>query len=231
MRPAGPFDLGNQNAYFGGWTTTGPDKTSIVMAFPVEGWRGSAAVILRQGRAGAVDGVVHSFPEVDASQAWTQAQAIQSLDIDAQGWPAVGQRDPVIGALQKQFQFLRPVLFYSPYEAACAFLLGHRISTKQRNAIRDALARTYGEAIPIDGVTLCLSQTPGLAHHRRFQGCSTREVYALACGGPGCARGLASARLSTPNAGRRRAQAITCATRCGSILCAGHPASRRRADR
>ena len=41
-----------------------------------------------------------------------------SLDHDAAPWAEVGARYPVIGALQREFAGLRPVLFHSPYEAA-----------------------------------------------------------------------------------------------------------------
>ncbi len=49
--PQGPFDLANQNQYFGGWPTLPDDPGAIVIAFPVEGWQGSAAVVLRQSAA------------------------------------------------------------------------------------------------------------------------------------------------------------------------------------
>ncbi len=77
--------------------------------------------------------------------AWQQALATLSLDSEATGWPEVGQRDPVIGHLQQTYQFLRPVLFHSPYEAAAAFIIGHRISIQQGRAIRQAMAREIGE--------------------------------------------------------------------------------------
>jgi DNA-3-methyladenine glycosylase II len=47
-----------------------------------------------------------------------------SLDHDGAGWPAVGERDPVIARLQAQYNYLRPVCFYSSYEAATSFVLG-----------------------------------------------------------------------------------------------------------
>ncbi|MDG6106455.1 hypothetical protein Daura_27155 [Dactylosporangium aurantiacum] len=54
----GPFDLARQNEYFGGWTQPVGDARTIVMAFPVEGWTHSAAVLLRQDSPGTVTGEV-----------------------------------------------------------------------------------------------------------------------------------------------------------------------------
>lgn len=135
MMPRGPFDLATANLYFGGWVTGGSDQAGFVMAFPVEGWQTSAAVALRQDERGAIIGEVHCAGGENMEQAWWQALAVLSLDCDGVGWPQVGQRDPVIGRLQDTCHFLRPVLFHSPYEAAAAFIISHRISMKQGRAI------------------------------------------------------------------------------------------------
>ena len=50
-----------------------------------------------------------------------------SLSISSNGFVEIGRRDAVIGRLQSAYRNLRPVLFHSPYEAACAFVIGHRI--------------------------------------------------------------------------------------------------------
>ena len=47
-----------------------------------------------------------------------QVTRILSLDVDGTGFPEVGRRDPVVGGLQARWPGLRPVGFYSPYEAA-----------------------------------------------------------------------------------------------------------------
>src|SRR3954447_20924566 len=100
----GPYDMARQAARFGGWVR-GTDG-DIVMAFPVEGWTHSAAVVLRQ-KGDTVEGDVRGGGQA----AWEQALAALSLDEDGSGYPAVGERDPVLGALQREWDFLRPVLF------------------------------------------------------------------------------------------------------------------------
>ena len=151
--PKGPFSLAAANAHFGGWlaeASAEPDSP-VVMAFPVEGWDVSAAVVLRQDADGKVNGEVFTTSTGDAAaagRAWRQALSVLSLDVDGSGFHAVGRSDPVIGGLQERYPGLRPVLFHSPYEAAVSFLIGHRISIAQGRSIRRRIAAEHGAAIP-----------------------------------------------------------------------------------
>jgi DNA-3-methyladenine glycosylase II len=169
MVPRGPFDLENQTSRFGGWPKLGD---GIVMPFPVEGWNGSAAVVMRQ-RANVITGAIHGASDADAERAWHQAMATVSLDVDGDGFVHIGRRDAVIGRLQAEYRNLRPVLFHSPYEAACAFVIGHRITILQTRRIRQRLAEEIGATIEVDGAAftafpdpralLRLESFPGLA--------------------------------------------------------------------
>jgi DNA-3-methyladenine glycosylase II len=150
MVPRGPFDLANEATRFGGWPTLGE---AIVIAFPIEGWTSSAAVVMRQ-RGDKISGQVYDAGEADAKRAWEQALATVSLDVDGGGFPDVGRRDPVISRLQAEYHHLRPVLFHSPYEAACAFIIGHRITILQTRRIRQRLAEEIGGKIDVDGTAV-----------------------------------------------------------------------------
>jgi DNA-3-methyladenine glycosylase II len=118
------------------------------MTFPVEGWRASAAVVVRQEPSGQVVGDVHGT-EDDAEAAWKTAMAALSLDHDGSAFPEVGQRDPVIGRLQDHFGLMRPVCFHSPYEAGAAFVIGHRMSIAQTRSVRAKLAAEHGDAVSV----------------------------------------------------------------------------------
>lgn len=148
IKPNGYFDLLNTNQYFGGWLTVNADDQAIVMTFPMEGWKASSAVVMRQDNTGRVIGQVQCENQ-HAHAAWRQALATLSLDYDGTGWGAVGERDPLIGRLQVSYKLLRPVLFHSPYEAAAAFVIGHRLSIKQGRAIRQAMAKEYGDKVRV----------------------------------------------------------------------------------
>ncbi len=144
----GQYSLREQSRRFGGFAHPAGED-SAAMAFPVEGWTHAAAVTLAQTGEHTIEGRVVGGRD-DDDRPWRQALAVLSLDIDATGYAEVGERDPVIGRLQRENAYLRPVLFHSPYEAACAFVIGHRIRIDQGRTIRARMAREHGETIDVD---------------------------------------------------------------------------------
>jgi len=174
FQPKGPFDLRFQNQFFNGWPTLATDEETIVMAFPVEGWQTSAAVTLRQADDGMLYGCVYGVQEKQqALAAQAQALAAMSLDVDGSRWLEVGKQDPHIGELQTYYHGMRPTLFHSPYEAACAFVIGHRIHIAQTRKLRAKMAEQYGKKIMVEGEAffafpepenlLKLEEFPGIA--------------------------------------------------------------------
>lgn len=179
IQPRGPFDLATSRDFAGGFPAgigaRPGDAGSILMAFPVEGWRASAVVELGQEPDGTLRGAV--FGDADLETVTIQAARSLSLDHDGSGWPDIGRRDPVIGRLQERFGLLRPVCFYSAYEAATSFVIGQRISMTQTRRVKERLAELAGDAIEVDvdGAThtirafprpqrlLELAEVPGLA--------------------------------------------------------------------
>ena len=156
IQPAGPFSLRSAGSFAGGFAASigsgGPSSPGMVIAFPVEGWAGSAAVSVSQ----ADDGVVHTRATTtgnpDMGTIRRQVARCLSLDHDAGGWPEVGARDPVIGRLQEQYDYLRPVCFYSAYEAVTSFVIGQRIARRQSARIKAWLGEQLGDRIELDGV-------------------------------------------------------------------------------
>jgi DNA-3-methyladenine glycosylase II len=153
--PRGPFSLAAARDFAGGFPAgigggeVGPG--SITLAFPVEGTEESAAIELWQD----ADGVVRGRSDADGpllERAIVQAKRSLSLDHDGTGWPAVGERDPIIGRLQHEREFLRPVCFYSAYEAATSFVIGQRISRRQSAVIKRDLSERLGDRPSIAGV-------------------------------------------------------------------------------
>lgn len=150
ISPKAPFDLKNQNSYFGSWPvlTDTDEEYSIIITFPVEGWKESAAVVMTQKNDGGLSVVVHGT-KTQSEKAVNQALATLSLDVDDAEWEAVGGKDQVIDTLQKKYDCLRPTLFHSPYEAAVGFVIGQRISVKQRQAIQKKMSDQLGEKITV----------------------------------------------------------------------------------
>ena len=154
IQPRGPFSLAAAQSFAGGFPSSigggAVGATSIAMAFPVEGTNSSAAVELSQ----QADGVVVGRTDAPASlidQVQRQAARSLSLDHDGSGWPDVGKRDPVMGRLQKTHDYLRPVCFYSAYEAATSFVIGQRIAMRQSAVIKKRLGEEFGDAPTVDG--------------------------------------------------------------------------------
>ena len=154
IRPQGPFSLAAAQDFAGGFPPGigggAVSGQSIAMAFPIEGTDSSAAVDLSQRADGLVVG------RTDAPSALVEAvrrQAARSLSLDNDGtdWPAVGKRDPVIGRLQQAHGFMRPVCFYSAYEAATSFVIGQRISMRQGAAIKKRLGEEFGDRPTVEG--------------------------------------------------------------------------------
>jgi DNA-3-methyladenine glycosylase II len=152
IEPRGPFSLAAAQDFAGGFAAgIGAHGTAsgLLMTFPVERWRDSAAVDVWQGPDGVVHGEVAGTDDLET--AMRQAARSLSLDHDGAGWKAVGDRDPVLGALQAQYAWLRPVCFYSAYEAATSFVIGQRIALRQARIVKDRLAAEYGDPIEIGG--------------------------------------------------------------------------------
>ncbi len=157
IEPKGRFNLAAAQRFLGGFTpasgTFADHDDRLTMAFPVDGWAGSAAVVVWQGDDIRGEAVVSSA-DVPIDAVRGQVARTLSLDHDGTGWDDVGRRDPVIGRLQAEFDHLRPVCFYSPYEAAVQAIIGQRISMRQAATMKTALAKEHGEALQIGGQRL-----------------------------------------------------------------------------
>jgi DNA-3-methyladenine glycosylase II len=64
---------------------------------------------------------------------------------------ALGKCDLVMGRLQARYPGLRPVCFFSPYEAAVWALISHRIRITQAAQIKARLAEELGPVVKIHG--------------------------------------------------------------------------------
>lgn len=122
------------------------------LAFVVDAMDGVAGVALRQDAGGVVRGQLVGDADPDAVR--RQVARVLSLDHDAAGYAALGERDPVLGALQRARPGLRPVLWPSPYEAAAWAILSARSGLRQTLAVRRRLQEQHGVAVQVDGERL-----------------------------------------------------------------------------
>jgi DNA-3-methyladenine glycosylase II len=158
LEPRGPFTLASAARFVAGWPPGQADvgEDELRLDFLVDDWSGPAHVVLREA-----DGVIGGTVEADnAERAIAQAARIVSLDHDGSGYPEVGERDPIVGELQRASGFLRPVLFHSPYEAAAWSVLSARTQHAQAVRLRDALSDDG--IFPAPEQLLQLRELPGL---------------------------------------------------------------------
>ncbi len=193
IEPRGRFSLAAAQDFAGGFPAGigggAATATSLVMAYPLEDgtWSHSALVELSQPEDDAPI-TARLVTTGDSEAALRQALRAVSLDHDGSGWPAVGERDPVIGVLQRDHRFLRPVCFYSAYEAATSFVIGQRIARTQAARIKAHLGDLAGDRLDLDGRSfsafprperlLELGEVPGLSAEKmtRLEGIARAAI-------------------------------------------------------
>jgi DNA-3-methyladenine glycosylase II len=156
LAASGPFSLAASIRFVEGFTPAASAAAAgepLEMAFPVEGTWQTVGVRVRGHPGGAEYEVVSpAEPSRDLLTAVrAQVARILSLDVNGSGFPAVGERDPVIAGLQRRYPGLRPVGFWSPYEAAAWAIIGQRIRIRQAAAIKAGMARQLGETVSFGG--------------------------------------------------------------------------------
>jgi DNA-3-methyladenine glycosylase II len=149
ITPDGPFSLAAASHFGFGPNTGRPTYADAQMklAFPSDDFTNHAFVTLNQQANGDVTGIIES--EADTEVVLKQVRRILSLNASGAEWAAVGDKDPVLGAMQREHPGLRPVSFHSPYEAAAWSIISARRQRAQgtavRNRIAEQLGRVYGE--------------------------------------------------------------------------------------
>jgi DNA-3-methyladenine glycosylase II len=80
-----------------------------------------------------------------------QVARILSLDVDGTALGEVARRDPVVAHLVRSAPGLRPVCFWSPWEAACWAVLSQRTSMRTASALKQRISRVHGTPVMVDG--------------------------------------------------------------------------------
>jgi len=161
----GAFSL-RESALFGFGQRAGAASWDGVMrlAFCLDGGFETQVGVELTQEANVVTGVVHGCTSADSAGDLDlirrHVARVLSLDHDARGFAAVGDRDPVIGALQHVARGLRPPLFYSPYEAAVWSVLSARRPAAQMARVRAALSEAHGAVFDLAGEHLAALPTP-----------------------------------------------------------------------
>jgi DNA-3-methyladenine glycosylase II len=166
IEPRGPFSL-CAAAEFGFGPNAGRPPAfdgAMRLAFGIDGGAGYAGVVIRQpGDDGRLECEVHTLDAPgggDLTPIERQLARVLSLDHDGDEFLAIGERDPVIGELQRRHPGQRPVLFHSPYEAAAWSVISARRQPAQAARLRRELGATLGRTFELAGEPLVAFPQP-----------------------------------------------------------------------
>jgi len=139
-----------------------PFDGAMRLAFPVDGDCGYAGVVVRQQEDDAplTAELDLGGGNADPDTAIRQVARVLSLDHDGMEFAAVGERDPVIGRLQRAHPGQRPVLFHSPYEAAAWSVISARRAAAQSAVVRRGIAADLGETFTLAGEAVAAFPRP-----------------------------------------------------------------------
>jgi DNA-3-methyladenine glycosylase II len=187
--PRGPFSLAASIRFLEGFAPAayagpngaggaGPQDAVLELAFPMEGSWQTVGVRVRQD-AGEVTAEIVSPSRAGAelvAELRPQVERILSLDVDGSGFAAVGERDPVVGQIQRRYPGLRPVGFWSPYEAGAWTIIGHRIRMTQAAAVKARMSEKLGEPVSFGSRVVHAFPSPvRLAELETFPGLAGRK--------------------------------------------------------
>ena len=189
LEPSGPFSVDAAARFLIGFSplsgTRGASDGHVHLAFSVDESESTVGVCL-QARADAINGEI--VGEADPAVVQKQVARIFSLDVDGTGFADVARRDPVVGELQAQYPGLRPVSFYSPYEAGAWALLSQRVQMTQAARTKARMAEELGDTFELHGDRVHAFPAPTrLLELETFRGLFGRKAEYL--------RGLAHAAL------------------------------------
>ncbi len=120
------------------------------------------------------------YGDAPAEVVQKQTARILSLDVDGRDWPAVGERDAVVGRLQRMFPGFRPVNWSNAYEAAAWCLISSRIAMRQAQGIKDRMSRELGAVVDVHGHRLwCFPGPEALIRLSAYRGLFGRKVEYL----------------------------------------------------
>ncbi|HEX4057453.1 MAG TPA: hypothetical protein VHX87_03935 [Galbitalea sp.] len=185
IEPEGPFSLAAA-ANFGFGPHTGRPMTepaegaapTMNLAFVTDDFGSHAFVALTQRPDGNLVGTIES--DADPRRVERQVRRILSLDASATDWLKVGEKDAVLGEMQRTNAGLRPVLFHSPYEAAAWSIISARRQRAQGVVVRNRIAEALGRVYRDGSERLLAFPTPEkLLELRDIQGLEETKVQRL----------------------------------------------------
>ncbi|WP_049558418.1 DNA-3-methyladenine glycosylase family protein [Nonomuraea sp. SBT364] len=146
----GPFDFGASLRFVEDWPATAAlpsDGRALRFAYCAESdWRPIGVTV-----TGAPGGVAVATTRPAGPGIRGEVARILSLDVDGTGFAKVAEADPVLGDVRERSPGLRPVCFWSPWEAACWAVIVQRSSMLIASRIKQRIAERHGARVDVDG--------------------------------------------------------------------------------
>ncbi|WP_432924949.1 DNA-3-methyladenine glycosylase family protein [Microbispora sp. CA-135349] len=155
----GPFDFAATLRFVEDWPATSAlpsDGRALRFAYCAESdWLPIGVTV-----TAAPDGVAAATTRAAGPGIRDEVARILSLDVDGSGFAKAGEADPVLGDLQRKSPGLRPLCFWSPWEAACWAVIVQRSSMLAAARIKQRIAERYGAKVVVDGETYAAFPPP-----------------------------------------------------------------------
>jgi DNA-3-methyladenine glycosylase II len=150
IQPRGRFDLFRSIAFLEEWPAARKPADDVLrFSFCAEGdWRPVGVRVSQDGDQVEVEATGPGHPVEDLPD---QVARILSLDIDGAALDGIAHHDPAVADLIATVPGLRPVCFWTPWEAACWAVLSQRTSMRTASALKQRIARELGSPVVVDG--------------------------------------------------------------------------------
>jgi len=130
---------------------------TLTLAFRLDGSYAPVVVALREQ---GDDLWLEIAGDVPPAAVKKQVARILGLEGDARAWLELGERDLVVGDLQRQFRGFFTAAKASPYDAATWAVIAPRMNQQQAARIKQGLARDLGDALTLNGNTHYVFPSP-----------------------------------------------------------------------
>ena len=160
IEPRAPFDLSRSIGFLEAWPVTRRPAADAVLRFAFcteHDWRPVGIRVAQHD--GRVD-VEATGPGSAAPDLAAQVARILSLDVDATMLEQIAERDPLVAGLVRAAPGLRPVCFWTPWEAACWAILSQRTPTRTASVRKERIGREHGSTVVVDGQELVAFPAP-----------------------------------------------------------------------
>jgi len=171
----------------------------LALAFRLDKTFEPVAVELRENR----DSIAAEFTGTDDVSALSrQVARMLGLDVDGNGWLALGKRDAVVAKLQSEFPGFFTAAKPSPYDAAAWGVISPRMHMRAAAKLKMAIAAKHGDAVTLSGRIHHVFPSPrGVVAIKAFPGLPEMKLERL--------KGIALAALEGKlDAGRLRAMNV-----------------------